>query len=286
VAPRDNRRSARPAAATGVSPALNEALNSPLPATAVGLRVFAAPFKGPAPDASVVLAMEFRGRDLPASTGRMEWSYVAVDSSAKIRGAKADSFSLTLPPETRKRVEEQGLRLLNRVSLPPGRYQLKVAARNADTGAVGSLNYDLEIPNFHELPLSMSGVLLSSAAGAATMTARPDKELQAVMPTPPVALRRFPQSDEVLVFCEIYDRTTSSHTVDITTAVKSAAGAVQFQQTSERSSSELQGSTSAFRHLTRMSMNKLQPGRYILSVEARSRLGQTTSRQIPFEVVP
>jgi hypothetical protein len=33
-------------------------------------------------------------------------------------------------------------------------------------------------------------------------------------------------------------------------------------------------------------MSKLEPGRYVLTVEARSRLGHTASRQIPFEVVP
>jgi hypothetical protein len=106
------------------------------------------------------------------------------------------------------------------------------------------------------------------------------------MPAPPVSLRTFPRDDEVLVVSEIYDRqSTPPHTVDIQTTVRSVDGAVRFQSMEERSSAELQDSA-AYRYAARVPMNKLEPGRYALTIEARSRLGQTASRQIPFEVVP
>ena len=49
-------------------PELLEALNSPLPVSGLTMRVFAAPFKGAAPNASVLLGVEMRGRDLSLET--------------------------------------------------------------------------------------------------------------------------------------------------------------------------------------------------------------------------
>ena len=65
---------------------------------------------------------------------------------------------MNLRPETRARVEQTGVRLLNRIDLPPGRYQLRVAARDTGRRRVGSVIYDLEVPDFYKLPFSMSGL--------------------------------------------------------------------------------------------------------------------------------
>ena len=287
VAPRGNRPANRTTSTGGASPEVLEALNSPIPSTGIAMRLFAAPFKGTAPNASVVLGIELRGRDLAFDQGqRVELSYVAVDGAGKNHAANTDSFTLTLPADMRKRVEENGLRILRRFDLPPGRYQIRVATRHSATGALGGLTYDLDVPDYAKAPFAMSGLLLSSTAGTSTMTARPDPELQKVMPTPPVSLRSFPQSDELLVFGEVYDNAPSTpHTVDLITTVKSSDGVVRFEHSDQRSSSELQGSRGGFGHTVRIPMSKLDPGRYVLTLEARSRLGQTATRQVPFEVV-
>ena len=250
------------------------------------MRIFAAPFKGAAPNASVVMGVELRGRDLTLDGGkRVELSYVAIDASGQTRG-DTDVFTLTLPPDTKAHVEQTGIRVLRRFDLPAGRYQLRVAAHDMTGGRVGSVNYDLEVPDYGKLALSMSGLLLTSRTGTNTLTARPDPILQRAMPAPPVALRVFPQDDEVIVFAEIYDRTASTpHNVDITTTVTASGGTVAWKHSDQRSSSELQGASGGYGHTVPVPMSGLQPGRYVLHVEARSRLGQTASREVPFEVV-
>ena len=75
------------------------------------------------------------------------------------------------------------------------------------------------------------------------------------------------------------------HNVDITTTVTSNGGTVVWKHSDERSSSELQGASGGYGHTVRVPMSGFEPGRYVLTVEARSRLGHTASRQIPFEVV-
>jgi VWFA-related protein len=289
MAPRGNPPQPRMTSNAGASSPVREALNSPLPETGVSMRVFAAPFKGVAPNASVLMVIELRGRDLAfANNERVELSYVAVDPGGKVSGGDTDFFTLAaIAPDLKARVQQTGLRTLNRLTLPPGRYQLRVAARNSASGAVGSVNYDLEIPDFYKLPFSMSGVLLTSTTGVATLTARADELLKKLMPAPPVSLRRFPQNDELLVFAEIYDRPqNTAHTVDIATTVRSDEGTVVFEHSDERSSSELQGTSGGYGHTAKVPLDRFKPGRYVLTIEARSRLGQTVSRQIQFEVVP
>ena len=270
----------------GASPVVLRALNSPLPTSGLTMQMFAAPFKGTAPNASVVMGIELRGRDLTLDGGkRVELSYVAINASGQTRG-DTDFFTLTLPPDIKAHVEQTGLRILRRFDLPPGRYQLRVAAHDIAGARVGSLNYDLEVPDYGKLPLSMSGLLLTSRAGTTIRTARPDALLQRAMPAPPVALRVFPKDDEVLVFAEIYDRAAGApHNVDITTTVTANGGAVVWKHSDERSSSEFQGANGGYGHTVRVPMSGIDPGRYLLTVEARSRLGHTASRQLPFEVV-
>jgi VWFA-related protein len=270
----------------GASPVVLRALNSPLPTSGLTMQMFAAPFKGTAPNASVVIGIELRGRDLTLDGGkRVELSYVAINSSGQTRG-DTDFFTLTLPPDIKAHVEQTGLRILRRFDLPPGRYQLRVAAHDIAGARVGSLNYDLEVPDYGKLPLGMSGLLLTSRAGTTIRTTRPDALLQRAMPAPPVALRLFPKDDEVLVFAEIYDRAAGTpHNVDITTTVTSDGGAVVWKHSDERSSSELQGANGGYGHTVRVPMSGIEPGRYLLTVEARSRLGDTATRAVPFEVV-
>jgi hypothetical protein len=247
------------------------------------MRTFAAPFKGVAPNASVLIGVEIAGRDLTlGANSKLELSYMAVDNKGKTHGAKTDALTMNLRPETRTRVESTGFRILNRLELPPGRYQIRVASHDAG-GALGSVIHDLEIPDYSKLPFSMSGVLLTSLSGASMVTARPDEQTRSVLPAPAIAQRTFPQNDEIALFTEIYDDGTApSHKVDIVTAIRSDEGTIYFKNEEERDSKELQGARGGYGYSARIPLTGLAPGPYVLSVEARSRLGNAAalSRQI------
>jgi VWFA-related protein len=275
-------------AASGTSAVVRDALNSPIPVSGLTLHVFAAPFRGSGATASVLLGTELRGRDLKLGPDdKVELSYFAIDAQGKTRGANANTVTLALKPETRARVEQTGVRLLNRLDLPPGRYQLHVAANDGEGGKVGSVVYDLEVPDFTKGPLLMSGLVLSSMAGSQAPTARGDEQLTPVLPGPPVALREFPQNDELALFAEVYDNQAGSpHNVDIVATVTSDEGKVVFKNEETRASSEIRGKRGGYGYVTRVPMNDLPPGTYVLKVEARSRLGQgpTASRELQFSV--
>ena len=155
----------RPPSAAALADVL-DALDSPLPVSGLTMRVFAAPFKGTAPNASVLFGVEMRGRDLkPAPNDTLQVSYRVIDSTGKVRAGNTDSVTLNLRPETLARLNATGLRMLKRVELPPGRYQLHVASHDTSGGNVGSVTYDLEVPDFNKTPLAMSGIAMTSPSG-------------------------------------------------------------------------------------------------------------------------
>ena len=52
-----------------------------------------------------------------------------------------------------------GFRTHSRLELAPGRYQIRVAALLGETGPVGSVHQDIDVPDLSTPPLAMSGDL-------------------------------------------------------------------------------------------------------------------------------
>ena len=91
------------------------------------------------------------------------------------------------------------------------------------------------------------------------------------------------------MFVEIYDDGNAApHKVDIATTIRSDVGKVFFKNEEERASSELQGKRGGYGYTARIPLTGLEPGPYVLTVEARSRLGHETaaSRQVRVIVGP
>jgi VWFA-related protein len=271
------------------TPELREALDSPLPVSGLTMHVFASPFKGTAPNASVLFGVELRGRDMKvAPNSKILLSYIAIDANGKVKGGNTDSLALTnLRPDTKARIEQSGLRMLNRLDLPPGKYQLRVAAHDQSGGNVGSVQYDLDVPDFAKAPFSMSGLVLTSGVGSAFPTVKPDAQLKPMMPGPPIALRAFPQNDEIALFTEVYDNAGATpHKVDIVTTVTTDEGKVLFKTDEVRDSTDLGGKSGGYGYATRVPLKDLALGSYVLKVEAKSRLGKTppVARELQFTV--
>src|SRR5262245_14935400 len=226
------------------TPELREAIDSPLPVSGLTMHVFAAPCKGAAPNASVLFGVEMRGRDLQlAQNGKVLLSYLAIDQNGKIKGGNTDSMSMpNLKPETKARIEQTGLRMLNRLDLPPGKYSLRIAAHDTNGGNVGSVQYDLAVPDFQKEKFSISGLVLTSGLGASLPTVRADEQLKQVLPGPASSSRSLPQNDEIVLFTEVYDNEGSkTHKVDIVTTIRTDEGREVFKTDETRDSTDLGG---------------------------------------------
>jgi VWFA-related protein len=293
--PPDQRAVARAREAdvkTGTSQALRAALSKPVPVGDFPLRVFAAPFKGTANNASVLVAVEIDGTSLrfQERDGRfnekVEVSIVATDHRAKVQGSDRQEFDLKLFPQTHQRVSQTGVRMLSRLELPPARYQIRVGAHETTGGAVAMVPYDLDVPDYAKLPFALSGILITSPAAESLVTANPDPQLKEVFPGPPAVIRRFTPKETLTCYAEVYEQShPSAHEIALVTTVRDPrTGRTTFQVEERRSvAASEKGRTDGF--TMKLPLDGLSPGLYVLRLEAASTAGSHRAhRELPFEV--
>jgi hypothetical protein len=148
---------------------------------------------------------------------------------------------------------------------------------------------DLDVPDFIKTPFSISGIVLTSPIAAQLPTAHADEQLRGVLPGPAVAARAFAQNEEVALFAEIYDNQGgTAHKVDITTTLTTDEGKQMFKIDEARDSTDLGGKTGGYGYTTRIPLKDVEPGLYVLTVSAKTRLGNATAveRQVRLIVTP
>ena len=267
------------AAVPGTSTELQEALNNPIPLSGLSMRVSAIPFLGADSATSMAIVVEVDGAGLRFDqrddrfVDDLELSLFAFDRGGRVHGGDLQTAEMSLRPETHAMVAANGIRLISRVELPPGRYQLRVGLRQSNGGALGSVNYDLEVPDFAADQITMSGIALTSSEAAETPTAKPDEDLASALPGPVTTARSFSSDATLALFVEVYDtQPTPTHRIDITTTLRAPDGVVEFRTTEDRSTEELEGARGGFGHRALIPLGDLAPGSYVLRTEARSRL--------------
>jgi VWFA-related protein len=278
---------------------LRQILNQPLQRNGLTLAVQAAPFKGASRQASVAVAVELEASRLnfteqPNKTfaDGLELSLFALDERGKLHGGNFFQFNLALRPDTYQRVRESIVRMNPRLALAPGRYQLRVGVRESGAGEMGTVFYDLTVPDYTANGLAMSGLLLTADSARSQFTAQPDDQLPPdSLPAPATSRRAFSRSDVLSTFAEIYDNIASrdARRVDVQTTLTGNDGVAVFS-----SRETLGGSPGTSAKNVRIPLAKqialkdVRPGQYVLRVEARAlgNAAQPAVRETTVTVVP
>jgi VWFA-related protein len=279
------------------TPVLRDALESPIAISGLTISAFAAPFKGAGANDAIAMAIEVDGSGLNFTkrpdglfADDLEIALFAADGDGKIKDGARDVISLSLKQQTYDVVRQAAFRVIRRIQVPPGKYQLRIGARESGAGRLGTVIYDLDAPDFTKGNVTMSGIALASASGSRIPTASPDpsvNEFKDVLPAPPSASRDFPRQDTLAVFAEVYDNVGKTpHRVEITASVLADDGKVVHTTSDQRKSEELQGATGGYGYTTRIPLANLAPGRYVLRLTATSLLGkpEPVTREIEFRV--
>ena len=267
---------------------VGEALASPMPVPAVPMRLFAAPYKGADRQASVTLAIEVDVASLDlverngTYSGDLSVVATAVAADGKVHTGPRHQARLALRSETYERARKDGLRILSRLELPAGRYQLRVAAGTASRA--GSVIHDLEVPDFGREALAMSGVSLTSDAAGGAPTIRAAELVPTALPGVPIATREFDAGSTLSLYAEVYEnlRNDAAHTVDLTVDLRTDDGRVVSSTSEERSSKELAGRSGGYGFVTQVPLRDAAPGIYVIHVEGRANIGDrpTVARDI------
>jgi hypothetical protein len=178
-----------------------------------------------------------------------------------------------LRPDSFARVKAGGLRLNPRLTLEPGRYQIRVGARETVGSRVGTVFYDLHVPDFRKEPLMMSGLLITAASSNTAMTAMPDPAAPKLLQAPAVSRRSFTRDDTVTIFAEIYDNSPGNQPRQIDTAVTLISEGGQEIFSARDTVPNPAGAThwTAYGLARDIPLKTAAPGQYLLKVEATAR---------------
>ena len=164
--------------------------------------------------------------------------------------------------------------LLSRLELPPGRYQLRLAAHSTAIDKSGSIYYDVEVPDFTGPQLQMSGLVLAATPGR---LAAPDDAVTDLTPIVPTSRREFAPTDAVRGFVQVYAGSRAPGVpIAVTTRITDDNDQV-VSRTSEAFGRERFDAARLASHLFDVPIDRLKPGRFLLTVEA-ALAGRTVRR--------
>ena len=164
-----------------------------------------------------------------------------TDARNKIHPEFRHKGTLGFDEPSYERVAASGIRVVTQFEVPEGRYQVRVATASGNNN--GSVVYDLEVPDFGNGSLMMSGVALTTVAAEDVVTMRSDSArggkpkatgcrppicsagvtvegtltpwaatdsatttlLKDVLPAPATTARTFSSDDTLTLFTEVYD---------------------------------------------------------------------------------
>jgi VWFA-related protein len=291
VAPRGRLQQPRRPPASAVLAATWDAVASAITTSGVSMRVNAAAFKGRGKEAIVPITVEIVPEKLNlvqqdgAYRGQIEIVFAVTDAKNRRFPIWRHRALLALKPETYERVSNGAMRVVSQMPLPEGRFQIRASAGSAVVA--GSVVYDLEVPDFRD-DFELSGFTLTSKQARETFTFSPHA-IDVSLPGPPTTAREFSREDTLTLFAEAYENRRKPHTVTVTFELRSEAGPVIGSFAIERNTVEKPRDPSVYRFAPNLGLEDVQPGRYVIHVDARSSLDKNDqkkiiTRDIPFSV--
>ena len=115
------------------------AIGNPMSVAGAPMRVVATPFRDRGSNAMVALTLDIdaAGLQFTEKSGQYEMTFevrhLATDARKKIYPDFRHAATMTVSPSVRQRILDHGLRVVSEFSLPPGRYQLRVASAGSCT---------------------------------------------------------------------------------------------------------------------------------------------------------
>ena len=156
-----SRASWRRATQSKRDPAIGHALDSPFEISDVPLRVSSFVFDEVALDQmSVQIAVEIDVKGLEfkeeadRSTDALAFLIEAQHRETGEYYRYDQKIEMTLLPETRQKLERSGYPVTREFTLPQGAYQVKVVVRDLNSGKVGSVVHEFEVPKAGALRVS------------------------------------------------------------------------------------------------------------------------------------
>ncbi|HSD30077.1 MAG TPA: VWA domain-containing protein [Vicinamibacteria bacterium] len=264
-------------------PAIGHALDSPFEIPDVPLRVSSFVFDEVALDQlSVQLAVEIDvsgvdyRQEADRSNGALAFLIEAQHRESGEYYRYDQKIELSLLPETRRKLDETGYSVAREFTLPPGAYQAKVVVRDLNSGKVGSVVHDFEVPKVGALRVS-TPVLSDSLEQDASGNRRPVLQVRRSFATDAVLYCQFSVYGARKEDASLMPRVRAGYEIRRTDGVV-------FKRTDPTPINPT--SVGALLRLNGIGLRGAQPGEYELVLTVKDDLAnQSVEVREPFEIV-
>ena len=259
-------------------------LDRPLPGRSSGLpmRASASVIRRTATGTTALLVVEVDAGAIPANATKLDVGYRAIGADGKSAAARVEATNMKVSPRTRAAIDANGWRYLTTIDLPPGPYQLRVAAREETSGAYGTVFLDIAVPDLARETIAIDSVVIGSSMTGATPTAAPQRELLQIWPVLPTTRREFSRSETLVAFIQL--STLKVEQASVRVEVEDADGRPVAGTTYEAGPESLKTGGAPIPH--QVPLAAFAPGDYVLKISTTppNAPEPAATRAIPFNV--
>jgi VWFA-related protein len=243
--------------------------------------------KGPTISASVQIPGEFM--TFGPQNGKIEAVVDVAGVFFDTRGEAASSFSqriiTTAPDAEGAKNFRRNITYTSSATIKPGLYQVRASMRDEKSGRIGSAHVWIEIPDLDKKQLAMSSLLLAERTPAMMTNVSSGNE---IVPIDQSASQRFRRASSLRFQVFAYNTTLSpaDGQPDVAVQIQVLRDGQPVLTTALRKiNTEGILDLKRLPYAAEISLDKLNPGLYILQVSVIDRLSkQSTSQQTHFEV--
>ena len=189
--------------------ALQEQMRSDLPATDVAVYLQALYFRVADNKFFVPVSLIVPGSQIHAVTNG-DRDKANIDVMGQIKNAEGivvgnvrDTVKLAL--DAAQQVQRKNIQYSTGFTLAPGKYHLKFVVRENQTGAMGSFETELQVPDWKKTPLKLSSIVLSSQRVSSTAKRAVSPLVRDGVEWVPNVAHVFRQDQHLYFLYEVYD---------------------------------------------------------------------------------
>lgn len=167
--------------------------------------------------------------------------------------------------------------IVDRLSLPPGRYQVRFNVSSAQLARSGTVRADVDVPAFDRSALTLSGVVLGTGPDET------DGGEEDLLPFVPTSERDFPGGETVQAFVRVFQAATGASDVELSAEIVDAGDRSRWSGRQSFPAAAFAGGRGAAGRFA-VPLEGLESGPYLLSIGARRADGRTARRDVVFRV--
>jgi hypothetical protein len=261
-------------------PRLPATVSSLLPASDISLKAAVAAFGVPGSRENVLvisldLAHPIEG-DVPGGTENLDLRTVVY-----VGGDPKHDVTTKVSLDVQSGISRVAGSVPMRVNVPPERYELWLTARDPRTTRLGSVFYDIEIPDRSTRAVSISGVVIGREP---TEVSPVPALISSIVPIVPITSRTFGSFEDLRAFFQVYQGLEAPLApVALAIRVLDDKGVAKFSS-DETIPAERFTEARAADYKLKLPLEKLTEGRYLLTIEGRIGGRITPRRDVMFSV--